>query len=230
MTRPLVAAMATAVAAEQGYADVWLLSLTSSGGTTLITTANQNVTVGVLTYTAVGGAISFEPPSETSDSSAQGLRMTLSGVSRTIIADLLTHHMRGYSCTLYFGQILLTTGAVVADPVEVFTGLLNDRWEIQESRDESARGTVTITTTAVSQIARYLFPRGVRSNVTSHNDMLARAGLAVGDTFFSRVPSLVGKTVLWGKTVTKTGATGVGLGGGSGYGGDDRDSQYYGGM
>lgn len=216
MTRSLVAAMATAVAAEQGYADVWLLVLTSSGGTTRITTAPQNVTVGVNTYTAVGGAISLEPPAETADMPAQGLRMTLSGVTQTIISDLLNNHMRGYSCTLYFGQIDVATGAVVADPLEVFTGLLNDRWEIQESRDEETQGTVTVSTTAVSQLARYLFARGVRTNVASHNDMLSRAGLAVGDTFFSRVPTLVGKTVLWGKTAIKTG---VNRGGGTGGGG-----------
>uniref|UniRef100_A0A6H1ZYL9 Uncharacterized protein n=1 Tax=viral metagenome TaxID=1070528 RepID=A0A6H1ZYL9_9ZZZZ len=210
MTRTLEAAMNTAIAAASGYADVWLLSLTSSGGTTLITTAPQNVKWGADTYTAVGGAISFEPPQETSDSAAQALRMTLSGVTQTIIADLLTNHMRGYSCTLYFGQIDPATGAVVVDPMEVFTGLLNDRWEIQESRDELTRGTVTITTSAVSQLARYLFPRGVRSNVASHNDMLDRASLAVGDTFFSRVPTLVGKTVLWGKSITPVGDTVLG--------------------
>lgn len=206
MTRTLEAAMNTAIAAASGYADVWLLSLTSSGGTTLITTAPQNVTWNGDTYTAVGGAISFEPPQETSDTAAQALRMTLSGVTQTLVADLLTNHMRGYSCTLYFGQIDPATGAVVVDPMEVFTGLLNDRWEIQESRDEMARGTVTVTTSAVSQLARYLFSRGVRSNVASHNDMLDRASLTTGDTFFSRVPTLVGKTVLWGRLVTKTGS------------------------
>lgn len=205
MTRSLATGMAAAVAAVEGYADVWFLSLTSSGGTTYLTTAPQNVTWDGQTYTAVGGAIEFEPPAETSDPSAQALRMTLSGVSQTIISDLLNNNMRGYSCTLYFGQVDMSTGVVVVDALEIFTGMLNDRWEIQEVRDESGRGTVTITTSAVSQLARYLVSRACRTNVASHNDMLQRGGITTGDTFFSKVPTLVGKQVYWGNTVTKTG-------------------------
>lgn len=221
MARTIGGAMTTAVAAESGYADVWLLVLISSGGTTRITTAPQTVTWDGNTYTAVGGAIEFEPPAETSDPSAQALRMTLSGVSQTIISDLLNNDMRGRSCTLYFGQIDPATGAVVVDPIEVFTGLLNERWEIKETRDNSGRGTVTVSTSAVSQLARYLVSRACRTNVASHNDMLARASLATGDTFFSRVPTLVGKTVLWGKTITKTGHGGIG----GGLAGDGTDSE-----
>lgn len=213
MTRTLTAAMQTAVAAETGYADVWLLGLTSSGGTTRITTASRDIVWGGNTYTAVGGAMTVEPPSETEDYAAQGLKMTLSGVSQTIIADLLANHMRGRACTAYFGQLNVATGVFVEDPLESFSGLLNDRWEITETRSqEGAPGTVTVSTTAVSEIARYLVRRGVRTNVQSHNDMLARAGLSVGDTFFSRVSGLIGKTVLWGRSVSKV----VSGGGGGG--------------
>jgi hypothetical protein len=227
MTRTLAAGMVTAVAAESGYADVWLIVLVSSGGTTRITTASQTVTWDANTYTAVGGAIEFEPPAETSDPAAQSLRLSLAGVSQTIITDLLTNDMRGRDCTLYFGQIDVATGAVIADPVEVFTGLLNDRWTITEERGDSGPGTVRVSTSAVSQLARYLVPRGMRSNVQSHNDMLARAGLAVGDTFFSRVPTLVGKQVLWGKTVTKTGVqSGSGTTRGSGDAQQESDGFY----
>jgi hypothetical protein len=116
----------------------------------------------------------------------------------------------------------VSTGAVIADPVEVFTGLLNDRWTITEERGDSGPGTVRVSTSAVSQLARYLVPRGMRSNVQSHNDMLARAGLAVGDTFFSRVPTLVGKQVLWGKAVAKTG---VQSGSGTTRGGGDAQQE-----
>ena len=228
MSRTLGANMATAVAAVSGYADVWLLVLTSSGGTTRITTAPQTVTWDGNPYTAVGGAIEFEPPQETSDPQAQSLRMTLSGVSQVIIADLLTNNMRGQDCTLYFGQIDPATGAIVTDPLEIFTGLLNDRWEIREEPgDGVSAGTVSVTTSAVSQLARYLVARATRSNVTSHNDMILRAGGTPTDTFFSRVPMLVGKTVLWGKTVTKTGSGGGGVGGGYVPGDDGYDTAFY---
>jgi len=212
MSRTLATGMAAAVAADQGYADVWLLALTSSGGTTYITTAPQDITWDGNTYTAVGGAIEFEPPTETSDPSAQALRITLSGVTQTIISDLLNNNMRGYSCTLYFGQIDIAAGTMVADALEIFTGLLNDRWTIEEVRDETGAGSVTITTSAVSQLARYLVSRQCRTNVASHNDMLQRGGLTTGDTFFSKVPTLIGKQVFWGKSVTTAGGGGLGSG------------------
>jgi hypothetical protein len=189
---------------------VWLLVFTSSGGTTRLTTAQQDVLWDGNTYSAVGGALSLNAPSETGDPSAQGLQMTLSGVSQTIISDLLNNDMRGQDCTLYFGQVLLSTGVVATDPIQTFTGLLNETWQVTEQPGLGTdAGTVTISTAAISDIARYLFARGVRSNVTSHNDMLDRGGLAVGDTFFSRIPGLVGKTVTWGR---RTGIPGSGGG------------------
>ena len=132
MARTLQAAMATAVAAAEGYADVWLLSLTSSGGATLLTTAQQDVLWNGDTYAAVGGALELQSPAETSDSAAQGMQMTLSGVTQTIIADLLNNDMRGQPCTLYFGQVLLSTGVVAVDPIQTFTGILNEQWQITE--------------------------------------------------------------------------------------------------
>ena len=205
MARTLGAGMATAVAASEGYADVWLLVLVSSGGTSRITTAVQDVLWDGNTYTAVGGNILLEAPSETSDPAAQGMNMTLSGVTQTLIADLLSNNMRGQISTLYFGQVLLSTGVVAVDPIQAFTGYLNEQWQIVEQDGQgTAPGTVTISTSAVSDIARYLAPRGVRSNVISHNDMLGRASLAVGDTFFSRVPELVGKQISWGKKTAIT--------------------------
>jgi len=211
MARTLAAGMTTAVAASEGYADVWLLVIVSSGGTTRITTAGQDVLWNGNTYTAVGGAIQLSPPAETSDPAAQGLNITLSGVSQTIISDLLNNNMRGQSCTLYFGQVLLTTMVVADAPIESFTGLLNEQWTVTEQVGRgTAPGTVTISTSAVSDIARYLMPRGVRTNVISHNDMLGRASLAVGDTFFSRVPELVGKQITWGRRTTTPTTTGGG--------------------
>ena len=220
MGRTLGGGMTTAVAASEGYADVWLLDFDSSGGTTRLTTAQQDVLWNGDTYSAVGGALELQSPNETSDPAAQGLQMTLSGVSQTIISDLLTNNMRGQDCTLYFGQILLSTGVVATDPIQTFTGFLNEQWQVTEQPGQGTEaGTVTISTAAVSDLARYLFPRGVRTNVVSHNDMLDRGSLAVGDTFFSRVPELAGKQITWGRKTSRI-AIGTISSGDSG-GGDD---------
>ena len=191
--------MTTAVGAMEGYADIWLLSITSSGGTTYVTSASQSATYDGNTYVALGGALELEAPSETPDLAAQG------------------NHMRGQPCVLYFGQVLLSTGVVADAPIQVFAGLLNEPWNVVEAQGSGTdSGTVTVTTTAVSDLARYLFPRPCRTNLTSHNDMLDRASLATGDTLMKRVPELVGQQITWGRNT----ATPSGGGGGRGPGGE----------
>jgi len=217
MSRTLAAGMTTAVGAMEGYADIWLLSITSSGGTTYVTSASQSATYDGNTYVALGGALELEAPSETPDLAAQGMRMTLAGVDQTVIADILGNHMRGQPCVLYFGQVLLSTGVVADAPIQVFAGLLNEPWNVVEAQGSGTdSGTVTVTTTAVSDLARYLFPRPCRTNLTSHNDMLDRASLATGDTLMKRVPELVGQQITWGRNT----ATPSGGGGGRGPGGE----------
>ena len=106
----------------------------------------------------------------------------------------------------------LSTGIVVRDPLEAFAGLRNDPWEITEEPPEpGSPGTVRVETSIVSQMARYLQPRPLRTNVESHESMLDRAGLSTTDTFFKRVALLVNKPVFWGmKAPAQRGRAGPG--------------------
>ena len=191
--------MQTALAAETGFADIWFISLESSGGTLRYTTAPTDVSWDSLTWVGIGGAIEFEAPSETADYAAQSFRLSLAGVDQGVITEVLGSNLRGRDATIWWGQVDLSTGIVVLDPLEAFAGLMNDPWEITEEPPEPGLpGTVRVETSIVSQMARYLQPRPCRTNVESHESMLDRAGLSTTDEFFERVALLVNKPVFWG--------------------------------
>jgi hypothetical protein len=209
MARTLSAAMQTAISAKEGYADVWLIQITTSNTTLRYATAPSDVSWNSQTWTGIGGVIDFEPPPETSDPSGQSLRLTLSGVDTALIAQILNYELRGRDCTLYWGQITTSTGVVVADPVEAFGGLMNASWEISHTpSDESTRGTVTVSTTIVSEMARYLFRRLLRTNIPSLRLLQARSSRDIfdnsnPDVFFQTLPDLVGRPVYWGRVGAK---------------------------
>ncbi len=201
--------MKTAIAAESGYSDVWLLELVSSGGTLRFTSAPEDQVWNSNTWSAIGGQMHFEEASENEDISAQQVGLTLGGVDQTVIAVLLANFYVGRACIIYFGQIIHSTGLVVDDPLAVFTGLLNEAWTVVEQQPERGPGTVEIRTTAVGEIGTRAHQAPVRTNVQSHNDMLDRAGISVGDTFFKSVPDISGRRVHWGSGVVESGGGGT---------------------
>jgi hypothetical protein len=203
MARTLTTAMQTAISAKEGYADVWFIEIAASNTTLRYTTAPSDVSWNSLTWTGIGGLIEFDPPPETTDPSGQSLRLTLSGVDTAMITEVLTYNLRGRTCRLYWGQILTSTGVVVVDAIEVFGGLMNASWEISHTpSDQGTRGTVSVSTTIVSEMARYLFRRMLRTNTASLRQLQARGGVfdsSNPDIFFQTLPDLVGKPVYWGR-------------------------------
>lgn len=217
MPRSLTGGMATAIAAKEGYSDIWLLELVSSGGTLRFCDTPQDVTALAVTWTGIGGVMQFSPPQETTDLSSQSMRLLVSGVTPTVVQHLLANHVRGRSAKLYWGQVTTATGVVVPDPLLVFGALQNDPWRIRhEQADPQAPGTVTVETTLVTRLARNLHPRPTFTNLTSHRAMLDRAGfVTLTDTMCSRVSTLTNKVIYWG-TATPTqlgGSSGRGSGG-----------------
>tara|TARA_R110000824_G_scaffold18676_5_gene73587 strand:- start:4416 stop:5102 length:687 start_codon:yes stop_codon:yes gene_type:complete len=208
MGRTLTTAMSNAISAKEGYADIWLLEIAGSGGTIRYTTAPSNVAYDSQTWTGIGGVIDFEPPPETADPAGQSCRISLSGVDTTVIAEILNNNVRGRDCKLYWGQLDIAAGTIVADAIEAFAGLMNSGWSIEHTpSDPGSPGTVRVTTTIVSQLARYLFPRQVRTNVNSLLEMQARSSRDIytppggeeADVFFQTIPAIVGQNVYWGR-------------------------------
>ena len=202
MSRTLTTAMETAISAKTGYADIWFIKIVTSNTPLRYATAPSDVLWDSQTWTGIGGVIEFDPPAETADPSGQSLRLSLSGVDTALITQILDYQLRGRDCTLYWGQITTSTGVVVIDAIEVFGGLMNATWQIDHTpSDQSTRGTVKVSTTIVSEMARYLFRRMLRTNPTSLALMQARGDITPtnADTFFSTLPALMGQPVYWGR-------------------------------
>ena len=221
MGRTLDADMATAIAADSGYGDIWFIELESANNagssvtTTRYTTAPADVTWDGSTWVGIGGAIEISPTPESEDFSGQSCQLSLSGVDTTVIDEVLTQNVRGRDCNIYWGQVNTATGAIAEasageGPILAFAGMLNSAWEISVTPSSlSERGTVRISTTVVSRMARYVFARELKTNLTSHQEFLERAELSTTDLFFRYVPDLMGKPLYWGFTGTKNPYTGV---------------------
>lgn len=198
MPRTMTSAMQTAVAAERGDV-VHLLELDSSTGVLRLSTASQDVAWNGFTWVGSGGVLAIGAVQEVGTADLPGVDLTLSGVDQTIISDLLSSHVRGRSVAIWRAHID-DNGQVVADPLPLFTGYLNEDWTVEEQRDEAGKGlgTVTLTTLAASRGAILQQNRTLACSNDSLNAMLARAGIATGDTFFRTVPGIAYQSLVWG--------------------------------
>lgn len=210
MTRTLTAGMVTAAAAEDGDL-LHLISLAFSGGTLFLTTAPHDVVFSGDTYVAVGGHLGFDVVQESGDLTGQGVRMTLDGVDQTVISPLLAQNYIGRTAKVYQGH-MDSSGALVADPVLLFEGLLNSSFRVAESRDPEGSGTVVVTTTVVSPLVSFRQRRGIRATLASHQHHFS------SDTFFQHISTISARKVWWGKQDFSTG-----LSGGGGFGGTEDD-------
>ena len=192
MTRDLSAGMVTAAQSDEGEV-FHLISLAFSGGTSFLTTAPHDITFDGDTYIAVGGHLGFEVVQETTDLTGQGVRLTLDGVDQTIISALLAQNYIGRTAIVRQGHID-SSGDIIVDPVTLFSGLLNSRFEIDESRDPESSGTVIIRTTIVSPLVSFRQQRGIRMTLASHQHHFPN------DTIMRHVSTISGRKVPWGKT------------------------------
>lgn len=99
------------------------------------------------TWLGAGELMEIDPVEETASFVANGASFKLNGIPSAMIAVALDQDYQGRAATLYLGM-LDSSGAVIADPVEVFGGLM-DTMEIDET-GEIASITVNVESHAVA--------------------------------------------------------------------------------
>lgn len=192
MTRTLTSGMQTAVAADQA-ALCHLIQMETSGGTVRMTTAPVDLSWDSQTWTGIGGAMVFNAVVETSDERQSGVELHLSAVDQTVMAAILNNHFRGQTLKIWMVHIDPDAGTIIADPLLLFQGFQNSGWRMSEQREEEGGGgSATLVTRIVSRLAELAQSRGIKCNVTSHQQYFS------GDTFFQNVPDITGKVVVWG--------------------------------
>jgi hypothetical protein len=178
----------------------FLYQIETSGGTIRLTNASRDIVALSQTWTAVGGSLLQGVVPDIADRRAQGVDLTLFGVSQTIIALLQLEQFRGRNVLIYLIQGDPDT-QVFTTPDLIFRGRQNSDYRITEDRDfESTEsgGTVTVKTRISADLSQINSAISCRSSVPSHQEFLRRAGLSTSDDFFSRVFSIMNKTIFWG--------------------------------
>ena len=168
-----------------------------------------DLTFGGNTYTGTGDLLSISQITETSDISATGINVNLTGVKTSFIAIAKDHEYQGRPLTVSLGAFD-ASGDLIADPVIVFSGFM-DTMTISES---GAYSTISIAV----ENKLIAFERTKVRRYTAEDQKIDHPT----DKGFEFVTAIVQKEIIWGRPTPATG----GGGGNSGHGGGANPNYY----
>ena len=152
------------------------------------------------TYTGTGDLLSISQITETSDISATGINVTLTGVKTSFIAIAKDHEYQGRPLSVSLGAFD-ASGDLIADPVIVFSGFM-DTMTISESGAYSTIG-ISVENKLVS------FERTKVRRYTAEDQKIDHPT----DKGFEYVTAIVQKEIIWGRPSYTAGGGGQGGGG-----------------
>jgi len=161
------------------------------------------------TYTGTGDLLSISQITETSDISATGINVNLTGVKTSFISIAKDHEYQGRPLTVSLGAFD-ASGDLIADPVIVFSGFM-DTMTISES---GAYSTISIAV----ENKLVAFERTKVRRYTAEDQKIDHPT----DKGFEYVTAIVQKEIIWGRPTPATG----GGGGGGGHGGGANPNYY----
>ena len=139
-----------------------------------------------VTYTGLGDLLSISDIKETSDISATGINVSLSGVKTSLIAIAKDQDYQGRELTVRLGAFN-ETGSLIADPVIIFSGFM-DTMTIAEA------GTYSTISIAVEN-KLVAFERSKVRRYTAEDQKIDHSA----DKGFEFVTSIVQKEIFWGR-------------------------------
>lgn len=174
----------------------------STEQTLKLSTASQDIDVdvgsGTETFSGTGVLMGISNIDESADMDAPGVDITFDGVDQTIISVILSNQFRGRKIKAWRIWLDPSDGSVL-ESIMVFDGYQNEAYSVSESQTELPDA-VAVSTRCVSRLTKFNATRSVKTNVTSHNELLERAGVATGDLGFEFVPAIQDKEVYWGRS------------------------------
>mgnify|MGYP003668790880 FL=1 len=145
-----------------------------------------------VTYTGLGDLLSISEIKETSDISATGINVSLSGVKTSLIAVAKDQDYQGRELTVRLGAFN-ESGSLIADPVIIFSGFM-DTMTIAEA------GTYSSITIAVEN-KLVAFERAKVRRYTAEDQKIEHPA----DKGFEFVTSIVQKEIFWGRPSPSSG-------------------------
>lgn len=139
-----------------------------------------------VTYTGLGDLLSISDIKETSDISATGISVSLSGVKTSLIAVAKDQDYQGRELTVRLGAFN-ESGSLIADPVIIFSGFM-DTMTIAEA------GAYSSITIAVEN-KLVAFERAKVRRYTAEDQKIEYPA----DKGFEFVTSIVQKEIFWGR-------------------------------
>ena len=136
------------------------------------------------TYTGAGHLLKLSDMDETSKVESKGITLTLSGVPSSLIAIALAEEYQERKVTVDLG-FFDASGAIIVDPFRFFSG----KADIMAILDGAENATISLTAENDIIILQ-------RINERRRTDEDQKLELST-DTFFSRVPSLQNKSIVW---------------------------------
>lgn len=187
MARSLTAGMESAVQADT-IRPIMLAKISTEGGDVLAWSGIGDITWNGDVYSGTGTLGGVSTVQETADLQANGITFSLSGVPSALISTALGQMRQGRNAQLWLGALDLTTGALIADPYELFTGF-TDVPSIDEGGETS-----TISITAENRLIDLERPKSRR--YTAEDQAIDYPG----DLGFDFVPALQDKDIIWGSS------------------------------
>lgn len=125
MSRDITTAAKNATLADD-VIEVFLVKMEFGSGTSYVTTADRTITYDSNNYLGVGGLGSISPISENGQLNPEKVELSLSGVDSANIATALGEDYQGLPATIYAGYFNISTYALIADPVILFKGTMDN--------------------------------------------------------------------------------------------------------
>lgn len=186
MSRDLTAGMQSAIA-ESVVRPVLMARIANAGAEIFVWTGIGDLAYDGNTYAGVGHFAGISTIQEATDVRATGITLQLSGVPSALIATALQDIRQGRTAILYFGLLDTSTGALIADPYQIFSGL-TDVAQIDETSVDA-----TISLSIESRLI------DLERNVDRRWTQEDQAIIDPTDTGFRFVPSLQDAQVRFGR-------------------------------
>jgi hypothetical protein len=202
MSRSLTSSMQTAVTADL-VRPIFLVECAFDSGDLNLWNGIGTLTIGSVDYVGAGTLLSIGEIAETSELQANGITVTLSGITDPLLAKARDEDYQGRELTVKLGA-MDSSNAVITNPVIVFSGFM-DTMVINDS-----------AATAAIQIAvenRLIeFERTRIRRYTAEDQKIDYPN----DKGLEFVAEMAEKEIVWGRSQVSSGGGGGGRGGGPG--------------
>ena len=194
MTRDLTSGMQTAVTADL-VRPITLVQCAFDSGDLNLWSGIGDLTVDSVDYVGAGSLLTIGEINETTELSANGVRVTLSGVTSPLITKARDEDYQGRELKVLLGA-MDADNAVIDDPIVVFSGFM-DTMTINEGGE-----TATIQVTVENRLIEFEKTRVRR--YTAEDQKIDYPN----DKGLEFVAEMAEKEIVWGRNLVGSGSSG----------------------